>query len=295
MAIERKTRPQTDDASARCAPAALRQALELVADAVLFVDPPTLRVQDANRAAAALLGCALDQLRGTTLPELVPELAHEPVAADSWRQVTFQPRRGAAFAGQLQIARSCGEQHDLFVVVLRPDSPQPTVPAEPAADPLTSLPIRPVLEERLNKAVKRARAGNYHFALFFVDVDSFKRANDTLGHLAGDAILRTVAERLAAALRPTDLVARYGGDEFVALLDEVRAPEHARAIAERMRQRLQPPIALDTGEVTVTASIGIALSDTAPLSAAGVLHAADQAMYEAKRQGRAGRFVVAGG
>ena len=123
-------------------------------------------------------------------------------------------------------------------------------------------------------------------AILFIDVDHFKQVNDTLGHQAGDELLIDVATRLREAVRPTDTVARFGGDEFGLLLEEIASERVAIATAERIAASFARPFVLDAGSQFVTASIGIALAD-GHQEADALLRDADAAMYRAKQRGRA--------
>jgi diguanylate cyclase (GGDEF)-like protein/PAS domain S-box-containing protein len=150
-------------------------------------------------------------------------------------------------------------------------------------DPLTGLPNRTLFLDRLRVTMARAsRHAEYQFAVLFLDLDGFKLVNDSLGHLLGDSLLSSVAERISADLRPTDTASRFGGDEFAILLDDVVAPHNPVAVAERLQSRLARPFHVGGHEIVVTASIGIASSSTGYVSAEDVLRDADTAMYRAK-------------
>jgi diguanylate cyclase (GGDEF)-like protein len=153
-------------------------------------------------------------------------------------------------------------------------------------DPLTGLANRTTLSGRLRHALQRVKRADRTVAVLFVDLDNFKQANDSLGHTAGDELLRVTAARIDEAVRPGDTVARFGGDEFVALCEDVGGAEEAMEIAERLRVILAEPIPLAAGVAQVTASIGVALPDRPDRSAEMLLQAADRAMYEAKAAGR---------
>lgn len=153
-------------------------------------------------------------------------------------------------------------------------------------DPLTGLPNRTVLVDALQRALARAeRDPAARMAVMFVDLDGFKVINDSLGHEAGDDLVRSVAARLRATLRPSDLVTRFGGDEFVLLCEPVTDVTDAVHIAERVLAGLRPPHVIRAGEVSATASIGIALADGAA-DVESLLRNADVAMYRAKERGR---------
>jgi diguanylate cyclase (GGDEF)-like protein/PAS domain S-box-containing protein len=150
-------------------------------------------------------------------------------------------------------------------------------------DPLTGLPNRRSFLERLTEA--QAGPGGRDLAVLFLDLDRFKVVNDSLGHDAGDRLLAAVGARLEEAIRPTDLVARFGGDEFAVLCRSVLSEGQAAAIAERLAQAVAAPFTVDGDEVYVTASTGISLAADG-LSPEDLLRAADTAMYRAKRWGR---------
>jgi diguanylate cyclase (GGDEF)-like protein/PAS domain S-box-containing protein len=154
-------------------------------------------------------------------------------------------------------------------------------------DPLTGLANRALFMDRLGQRLERARRDpERRCAVLFIDVDRFKRVNDSLSHAAGDRLLQELAGRLAMSLRAGDTVARLGGDEFTILLDEVDAPAAAVAIARRVQDSLAEPFSIEGRDLTITASIGIALN-TEAISAPELLRNADIAMYDAKQHGRA--------
>ena len=154
-------------------------------------------------------------------------------------------------------------------------------------DPLTALPNRVLFMDRLETALSRAARHGRHVAVIFLDLDRFKLVNDGMGHAAGDRLLETVADRLRGALRPSDTVARFGGDEFVVLCDEIADQSVAFEVAERLTDALRAPVSLAESEIFVTASAGVALSDQLGSdSAARLLRDADTAMYMAKERGR---------
>jgi diguanylate cyclase (GGDEF)-like protein len=158
-------------------------------------------------------------------------------------------------------------------------------------DPLTGLPNRTLILDRIEQMLARSRRMMTPVAAVFVDLDNFKMINDTLGHGAGDELLRAVAERLQGALRETDALGRIGGDEFVVIADEISLSAGPELIAERLSQALAEPFLLlgGTSRVEVRASCGVASGDHA--SAEELLRNADIAMYRAKWEGK-NRCVV---
>jgi diguanylate cyclase (GGDEF)-like protein/PAS domain S-box-containing protein len=159
-------------------------------------------------------------------------------------------------------------------------------------DALTGLPNRVLFLDRLDQAIRRAQRSTpaAAAAVLFLDLDRFKLVNDSLGHQVGDELLKAVARRLEAAVRPPATVARLGGDEFTVLLDGVSDVHEAALIAERVHQTLKTPFEIDDRELHIDASIGIALAD-ADAAPDTVLRDADVAMYRAKADGK-GRHAV---
>jgi diguanylate cyclase (GGDEF)-like protein len=155
-------------------------------------------------------------------------------------------------------------------------------------DSLTGLPNRSLFTERLRHAMRRtARHPDNLFAVLFLDLDRFKEVNDNLGHFAGDELLRAVARRLEACIRPEDTVARLSGDEFAILLESITEVSDAGRVAERIEEALSFPINLGGAEITTSASIGIVTSSMSHDQPEQILRSADMAMYRAKAAGRA--------
>lgn len=153
-------------------------------------------------------------------------------------------------------------------------------------DGLTGLPNRALLMERLGQLIAMSRRESRHVALMFLDLDGFKKVNDTLGHSIGDLVLKTVATRLSGLLRHSDTVARLGGDEFVLLLDNPESSESVAQIGARVIAVLNEPMQFDEVEAHVGTSIGIAVFQDGADSPEALLKRADDAMYAAKAAGK---------
>ncbi|MBA4178283.1 MAG: hypothetical protein C0505_17255 [Leptothrix sp. (in: Bacteria)] len=294
---------------------------------------PEGRIVDANREAERMLGLSMAQLQGVAVADprwrclradgsdypsaelpAVRTLAtglplhnetmgvQVPSGEVRWLLVNTQPQLGGS--GQVCGAVAC------FSDITESRELQQRLHVSARTDELTRLPNRAVVMERLQQAVAHARRHEgYGFAVLFMDFDRFKQVNDTLGHGAGDELLRQVAQRLTFVLRPGDAVARLessmaarlGGDEFVVVLDGVSEAARAGVIAQRLLEELSEPYVLENTPVRSSASIGVVVcADRQRLLADGasdevmaeeVLRNADTAMYEAKRAGRA-RWVM---
>jgi diguanylate cyclase (GGDEF)-like protein len=153
-------------------------------------------------------------------------------------------------------------------------------------DELTSLAKRTLLSQRISNALARSRRIGNTFAVMYIDLDHFKRINDTYGHDVGDGVLVGVSQRLKSAVREYDTVARLGGDEFAILLDSLDGEAEVETVAQRVLASLQLPIAVHGRQLEVTASMGISVFPEGGTAAEELLRSADQAMYSAKRAGR---------
>jgi diguanylate cyclase (GGDEF)-like protein len=156
-----------------------------------------------------------------------------------------------------------------------------------AHDALTELPNRAWFTQRLGQAIGRARRSGSLVALYFVDLDGFKPINDRFGHDAGDQVLYTLAGRLDRVVRPGDTVARYGGDEFTILCEDLPGEEQAAEIATRILETVGRKLRISDAEVQLTASVGVVLAGSDEVTPADLIGAADAAMYEAKQAGKA--------
>ncbi|MFP4128791.1 MAG: diguanylate cyclase domain-containing protein [Desulfonatronovibrio sp.] len=153
-------------------------------------------------------------------------------------------------------------------------------------DALTGLPNRAIFHEHLKKTFESARRDGHLLAVVFIDLDKFKPVNDTLGHEAGDELLRIVAERLEECVRSSDVAARLGGDEFALILDRLPSRKIAWDACRRVLQELDKPFKLKADEVKIGASIGVAFYPGDGDTPTSLLKSADMAMYQAKSQGR---------
>lgn len=162
-------------------------------------------------------------------------------------------------------------------------------------DALTGLPNRALFHDRLEHGLAQAKRHNWRLAVMFIDLDGFKKINDSYGHEAGDSVLKTIAARLTESTRDDDTVSRHGGDEFLYLLTEVKNEQDLTFIADKLIVSIQTPCDVSVGDLTVnpsiSASIGISIFPKDGATAKALIKSADQAMYRAK--GSKSRYLFA--
>jgi diguanylate cyclase (GGDEF)-like protein len=272
--------------------------LEQLSDGVAVAAPNPWRIVFANPTLAHWLRQPADQLRDKPLESIFPpdtraelcELADRVSqgAASDVAMIGRLQAEGADFRpADIRICRLvAGEQPLLGIVVRRTDaSPQTDAATAERRDPLTALPDREFLLRRLAALLRGQRAAaDRRFAVLFVDLDNFKQVNDAHGHLMGDRVLREVARRLSRCVRDADDVVRFGGDEFVVLVEGVSGAGEIQSIVARIHAALEKPIALPEGEFTLSLSIGVAEASPEYHSPEDLLRDADRAMYAAKRR-----------
>jgi diguanylate cyclase (GGDEF)-like protein len=277
---------------------------------MLFFSAPTSCVVRANRAACRLLGYAQHQLQSMRLAAIAPQVrasnlaqlcerAARSVDQEATIRTVYRHQTRALLPVDCTIRRVASLPEDIFVAVAserfhQPGDLRPRI-GNAQRDGLTGLPDRNWLWQQLEQECSMARQDGGRLAVLFVDIDRFKLINDTHGHLAGDEVLQTLARRLAECVRPNDVVARCGGDEFVVMLKGVRSSSDVRGIVERIGGGFEAKGTLRGGtewRAPVTVSIGVAISGGEDSSSVDLFERADRAMYQAKALGRAGRFVV---
>ena len=262
--------------------AQLRSILDNVPDGILSINSRGV-VLSSNPAACRLLAATSKDLIGKNLKEIVSSMdsdVHEVVAKRS---------DGSSFSAEITFS----EQHEEAqnrTVILR-DITESINAKEKLLqlanyDPLTGLPNRTLLRDRLLHAIHYARHHHRLVGLIFMDLDRFKNVNDTLGHQYGDNLLKQVAERLSSKLRESDTVARMGGDEFMIIVEDVEHPELISEMASRILTAVETPVQLDDRNVMVSASLGITIYPTDGSDPDRLIKNADTAMYRAKEMGR---------
>jgi len=246
-----------------------------------------------------LLGYGADELNGTSFLSLVAaadrgRIAHvlEPFGpeADSHTlECTLVHRDGTALEFEIRHSNLVDDEHIRGIVLNSRDISERKAFERQLAhqafhDSVTGLANRALFADRVAHALSRRSDERSPIGVMFIDLDDFKTINDSLGHPVGDSVLQQVGERLLQALRPTDTAARFGGDEFAVLLEEIEGSQHAADIAERLKEAIERPVTVDEKELFVRASIGICLTRQGEAtSPEDLLRNADVAMYMAKR------------
>ncbi len=274
--------------------------VNLSGEGILSVDPGG-RVEYANPGLHRMLGLDDDTLTGRPIETLTGDGHRHAVTAMSTALLSGESvRMELTLQGHGDCARvvlasgvprtDTDGQVTGAIVVLADISERKADEARIAwlatHDGLTGLPNRSLLTDRLKGTLISSRRYRRPFCLLFVDLDHFKEVNDRMGHQAGDAVLIEASRRMQACLRASDTLARYGGDEFVALLPETDSLESACAVAEKIRSRLGAAFVLDTGRVQISASIGVVMCPEHGDDLEDLVCRADEAMYGAKADGR---------
>ncbi len=262
-----------------------------------------------NAAAQRLFGYSAEEVVGRNLSMLVPEDLREANIVATRRflatgeskvigraGLNYPARRkdGSRFELEFTVTRMGGGETLRLVAVFRDVTERKKaerwLTQLALHDALTGLPNRANFEQHVEDAFARLRRSGGRLALMLMDVDRFKRVNDSLGHAAGDLLLVTFAKRLKSAVRESDFVARFGGDEFTIVTEGLRGTEDATAIAEKVLAAMRDPLDVDGTTLKASASIGIALYSDGDTPKT-LMHRADVALYEAKGAGRARYFL----
>lgn len=283
----------------------LQGILSSVAEGIITLNDSG-RVESANPAAERMFGYRRGQMAGIDLGELMPEnmRAHHQRFFDAYMAGLFPTLMGrlvegvglrmdsSTFPMEISVSELRHGRHRLFTAIVRDISErkenEDRIRRLAHHDNLTGLPNRNLLNDRMNHALARVKRNGGRMAVLFVDLDKFKPINDTLGHEAGDCVLREVSERLASCVRSSDTVARVGGDEFVVVVEEIQRPAEAATVARKIIETLSLPVYYNGHPCQVGASIGVAVFPDDGNSMDEVCKAADVAMYRVKHAGRNG-------
>jgi diguanylate cyclase (GGDEF)-like protein/PAS domain S-box-containing protein len=257
-------------------------------------------IELCSPAAARLLGCAADEVLGTPMRRWLVLDEGVELLAPGLREVAARRADGVCFDAELTVGGTPADPDGLYVLMLRDISDrrqaQERLSFLANFDGLTGLPNRSLFRDRLAAAMERANRQRAPMALMFLDLDNFKLVNDSLGHAAGDQLLRHVADQLRQCLRAGDTVAapagdrvtvsRLGGDEFTVIAQGIASPEDAAHVAQRILDALEQPCFIQDTELHVSASIGIAMYPGPDVDLDGLIRHGDMAMYRSKLRGR---------
>lgn len=268
----------------------------------IMVTDAQSRVVSVNEAFTRITGYELDEIRGKT-PSFLASGRHDPAF---YQQMWHSLQEEGVWCGEIWNRRKNGEvfpewqninvvrdERDcitnyvaVFSDITQIKKSQEEIEFLANHDPLTGLPNRNLLVDRINRQIQRARSEEEEFCLFVLDLDHFKYINDSLGHNVGDELLNAAAHRLQASVREVDTVARLGGDEFVILLNTPSDLTMAQRIAPRLVDAFSHPFKCSGNELHITPSFGIAFWPKDAEDARQLVQNADAAMYQAKRRGR---------
>ena len=282
-----------------------RLAMDNSADMIVLIDRATMRFVDVNETACRLLGYSREELLGMG-PQNVLPVAREDLernydsliaspSADTSEILTGMKSHYICKDGSLlpfESTRHVLRSADTHIIAAISRDIRARLAIEEKLaymaqfDALTGLPNRNLFQDRLTQAMALAKRNGWPMAVLFIDLDRFKLVNDTLGHGAGDKLLREAAKRLGSCIRSSDTVGRLGGDEFAAILSELGKPGDAGLVAQKIVDVFKRPFDLEGKETYVTASVGVTLYPVDSDSAEALVVNADAAMYRAKEQGR---------
>ncbi len=251
-------------------------------------------IVDCNLTFASMFGYARSELIGleagqlyarpSQRTDLLSVLGDSPILNSV--ELELRKKDGQSIWGLMNLTMAGDRIHSTVVDISDRKRAEEQIEFHAYHDVLTLLPNRKLFADRLTQSISRARRSGKPLAVMFVDLDHFKSINDTLGHEAGDELLLEMAIRLRANVRDDDTVARLGGDEFTIILAELRQPEDAVNVAEKIIKAVEQPLTIAGTSVEASASIGIALFPEDGSDAESLLRNADSAMYRAKEAGR---------
>ncbi len=284
-----------------------RLAMDATADAIFLVDRAGACFVDVNQTACRMLGFEREDFlqvgpgRAHDGQSQLDELYDKLLAGDQgapMAELQLHRKDGSPLSVEVQRRTLRSGQSWILVAVARDITERKEAEQRLLKlahfDTLTGLPNRSQFYDSLTHALAQAREHHWSVAVLFLDVDRFKNVNDTLGHTIGDELLRQFSSRLVDCLRVRDTIGRFGGDEFAAILILPEGAQHSVAVVDKIREAMRKPFDLQGHEVTVTASIGIAVYPDDALDADTLIQYADTAMYRAKEAGRdAFRFFTA--
>jgi diguanylate cyclase (GGDEF)-like protein/PAS domain S-box-containing protein len=283
-----------------------RAALDSSVDAIYLIDRKAMRFIDANRTGWESVGLTRDELLKIGPQDLNHEIPSDALVAEFDKilaspaghgviRTTQRRKDNSSFPVEVLVQRlveeGSSQEGQLILVALARDiseriSSEKTLHHLAYYDSLTGLPNRLLFNDRLRQAVEESKRRGNFIALMLLDIDRFKNVNDTLGHEAGDKLLREISSRLQVGMRKSDTIARLGGDEFTVIFPDLSDVQDVVRMAQNILIRLALPLIIDGHEIFPSASIGITLYPHDTTDEDALVKFADSAMYHAKAQGR---------
>ena len=283
----------------------IKAVMGSVGEGILIIDQDGV-IESFNSAASKIFGYPAEEVIGKGIKMLMPPEMRDlhdkgmhrylqggdpHVIGRQGVELPGLRKDGSTFPLELTVNEIRLDHRRLFVGIVRDITERKQVEEKlvflAQYDSLTGLPNRSLFMDRLSSAALRANRNQTGLGVMFLDLDGFKRINDTLGHHSGDDLLKQFAIRLTSTVRKTDTVSRLAGDEFTILLEGLMAPElDIKAVADKVIAAMQPPFLLGDKEVSVTTSIGLAIHNSGEFNLEELLRRADNAMYKAKNSGK---------
>jgi diguanylate cyclase (GGDEF)-like protein/PAS domain S-box-containing protein len=279
-----------------------RTIFESVNDVIMLHDVTTLSIVDANPRASELFGYTIEEFRENGLPMIFADpsqSALDEAKRIARRAAAGQPqafewhtkaKSGRVLWVEVTLRKARFDNRDFLLSTTRNiterKAHEQQVMQWARTDALTALPNRRVFVEALDQAIGRIGRGGKGFAVLYLDLDHFKDVNDTLGRRLGDELLTAVGDRLLHSVRATDVVARFGGDEFAVLQSDIQHPDEAATLAITLLETIAHPFKIDGNQIQIGTSIGITVNEAGVTDSETLLSHADLAVYRAKSEGR---------